>query len=176
MTTFIYLVDTNDDSRFLFKQPLAKFNKNTKVGVYCTFPMKSIIQCTAKNIEISIEKYTKMYHQNTLQDFIKQLTFDQENKSEFDNNVIDYELAMMVQRQLSQNKTDFEINVIYPPIDTNLCYFCGGTADKKCSGCKSTFYCTKQCQKADWNFHHKTICALCTREAFIDEDNMLWVH
>jgi hypothetical protein len=28
---------------------------------------------------------------------------------------------------------------------------------KRCSKCKKVFYCSKECQKKDWNFH-KTIC------------------
>ena len=29
---------------------------------------------------------------------------------------------------------------------------------KKCSRCKSATYCSKECQAADWDSHHKTIC------------------
>lgn len=40
-----------------------------------------------------------------------------------------------------------------------LCATCGEpSAEKKCSACKSVYYCTKNCQKLHW-FTHKTICA-----------------
>lgn len=30
--------------------------------------------------------------------------------------------------------------------------------NKKCSKCRVTYYCSKKCQKIDWNSHHKQIC------------------
>jgi hypothetical protein len=36
------------------------------------------------------------------------------------------------------------------------CPVCGKHADKRCSQCKTTFYCSVECQKADWQFHKLT--------------------
>jgi transcription elongation factor Elf1 len=33
------------------------------------------------------------------------------------------------------------------------CGFCGSEAKVKCSRCKSTFYCDRNCQKRDWKIH-----------------------
>ena len=38
------------------------------------------------------------------------------------------------------------------------CHVCGKEAMNKCSHCKNTRYCSRDCQKADWN-KHKTVCA-----------------
>ncbi|XP_021704309.1 zinc finger MYND domain-containing protein 10 homolog [Aedes aegypti] len=37
------------------------------------------------------------------------------------------------------------------------CFQCGKPAEKKCSKCASTFYCSRDCQVADWT-KHKDIC------------------
>lgn len=42
--------------------------------------------------------------------------------------------------------------------NSNCCATCGEpSAEKKCSGCKSAYYCNMECQKLHW-FTHKTIC------------------
>lgn len=33
------------------------------------------------------------------------------------------------------------------------CGFCGALAKVKCSKCKSSFYCDRNCQKRDWKVH-----------------------
>ncbi len=44
---------------------------------------------------------------------------------------------------------------------TELLYLCicGKNATKKCSNCKNAHYCSKECQKDDWN-HHKIDCKI----------------
>lgn len=42
------------------------------------------------------------------------------------------------------------------PRKLNECEKCGVAAEKKCSACSKVFYCSKNCQKIDWNFHKVT--------------------
>ena len=41
-----------------------------------------------------------------------------------------------------------------------LCFRCFGPSSDilKCSACKRAYYCSKQCQKADWSIMHKHHC------------------
>lgn len=38
---------------------------------------------------------------------------------------------------------------------------CNKKALKKCSRCKSSRYCSRKCQKKDWNTKHRFICVKC---------------
>lgn len=38
------------------------------------------------------------------------------------------------------------------------CAVCGEEATKRCSRCKTTWYCTAEHQKQDWKIHKKTVC------------------
>lgn len=40
----------------------------------------------------------------------------------------------------------------------NYCKVCKGDAKQKCSGCQSVFYCSRNCQVADWKNGHKNEC------------------
>ena len=42
-------------------------------------------------------------------------------------------------------------------VPTGDCVVCGKSAKALCSKCKHVFYCTRECQKKDWN-SHKEIC------------------
>ena len=39
--------------------------------------------------------------------------------------------------------------------DTGICGFCQSEATVKCSRCKSTYYCDRNCQKRHWKEHKK---------------------
>ena len=41
---------------------------------------------------------------------------------------------------------------------TNYCKVCKAGAKQKCSGCSSVFYCSRNCQVADWKKGHKNEC------------------
>lgn len=41
----------------------------------------------------------------------------------------------------------------------NTCALCGFRGEKRCSACKSAWYCSKTCQKEDWRAGHKKNCA-----------------
>lgn len=41
---------------------------------------------------------------------------------------------------------------------TNYCKVCKADAKQKCSGCSSVFYCSRNCQIADWKKGHKNEC------------------
>ena len=43
------------------------------------------------------------------------------------------------------------------PLDRDVCEYCGGPAEKKCSACSKVFYCSIRCQKTDWKCH-KLVC------------------
>ena len=40
----------------------------------------------------------------------------------------------------------------------NLCSLCGCRADKKCAGCHSVSYCSREHQTIDWKTGHKVVC------------------
>ena len=41
-----------------------------------------------------------------------------------------------------------------------ICFVCSAVTLQYCGACKSTFYCSRACQKEDWNKYHKQICKL----------------
>jgi len=43
-------------------------------------------------------------------------------------------------------------------IDISVCELCGGKATERCGGCASVQYCSRSCQRADWNLGHKYVC------------------
>ncbi|KAJ3076110.1 hypothetical protein HDU98_005529 [Podochytrium sp. JEL0797] len=47
-------------------------------------------------------------------------------------------------------------------LSQSLCKACGersrGRSTKKCAGCRSLYYCSKECQERDWEKGHKTCC------------------
>lgn len=47
----------------------------------------------------------------------------------------------------------------------NLCQICGALGDKKCSKCKSVYYCSKEHQVIDWKEGHKLECESEIKEA-----------
>uniref|UniRef100_A0A7R9WCE3 MYND-type domain-containing protein n=1 Tax=Pseudictyota dubia TaxID=2749911 RepID=A0A7R9WCE3_9STRA len=40
----------------------------------------------------------------------------------------------------------------------NKCAVCNEAATKRCARCKSTYYCSAECQKMDWKKHKRTVC------------------
>lgn len=47
-------------------------------------------------------------------------------------------------------------------LPTGECAVCGKEATKRCSRCKTTWYCSAEHQKEDWKIHKKTICITST--------------
>ena len=43
--------------------------------------------------------------------------------------------------------------------DQFICAKCGAAANQRCTGCHSTFYCTRECQKLHWKLHKSQCCA-----------------
>lgn len=48
----------------------------------------------------------------------------------------------------------------------NLCLQ-GNPSLRKCSGCKSVFYCDAECQRADWKIAHSIECKLIANSQFL---------
>ena len=44
-----------------------------------------------------------------------------------------------------------------------LCFVCGKTANRRCGSCLNTGYCSKACQKADWE-NHMEVCFTNTQD------------
>lgn len=44
-------------------------------------------------------------------------------------------------------------------LDRKACARCGKPADLRCARCKKTYYCSKECQKADWPSHKRSCVA-----------------
>lgn len=44
-------------------------------------------------------------------------------------------------------------------LDKKTCAKCGKHADLRCTRCKTTYYCSKECQKADWPTHKRSCVA-----------------
>ena len=61
----------------------------------------------------------------------------------------------MKQNQDSQKKVESEKS-----LETNKCQCCGVSSPdlKKCTRCKSVYYCNKVCQKRDWKERHRNTC------------------
>ncbi|KAI0648346.1 hypothetical protein C8Q79DRAFT_570451 [Trametes meyenii] len=60
-------------------------------------------------------------------------------------------------------------------IDLRTCYKCGkgpqeGCKLRKCSGCSSAMYCSRECQKAAWSAHNRSSCRLMIKEASVYAD------
>ena len=45
-----------------------------------------------------------------------------------------------------------------PSAAAHVCGYCGKPATKKCTRCKNTHYCSRECQTKDWQFGHKGVC------------------
>ena len=41
-----------------------------------------------------------------------------------------------------------------------ICFVCSAVTLQYCGACKSTFYCSRACQKEDWKKQHKHLCKL----------------
>jgi MYND finger len=57
-------------------------------------------------------------------------------------------------------------------VDHRLCDFCGKEGKKKCSQCNCSIYCSRECQKKDWNVAHRPVCKLlkeCSQVPIIDQ-------
>ncbi|WCJ30469.1 Ubiquitin carboxyl-terminal hydrolase 18 [Euphorbia peplus] len=54
--------------------------------------------------------------------------------------------------------TDRNQSVVHHPISMETCANCGDSGSKKCSRCKSVFYCSAKCQREHWNSGHKSKC------------------
>ena len=61
----------------------------------------------------------------------------------------------MKQHQILKNKVGAEKGLVI-----NKCQCCGVSSPdlKKCTRCKSVYYCDKVCQKRDWKERHKNTC------------------
>ena len=50
----------------------------------------------------------------------------------------------------------------FVPCYDKWCLNCGSNCSRRCSGCKSVFFCSKKCQKVSWHIHQKH----CSRDLF----------
>ena len=71
---------------------------------------------------------------------------------------VDHHTTPEISGIVSNNPTDVATSF-------NPCGFCGNPylwwCKKKCSKCKVTSYCDKECQKLHWKLEHKGICVAC---------------
>ncbi len=63
------------------------------------------------------------------------------------------------------SQTDMETPDDTVSIALRVCYHCGKAEDeqlklRKCSGCSSALYCSKECQKEQWKTHKSVLCDL----------------
>ena|SRR3990167_4984008 len=58
----------------------------------------------------------------------------------------------------------------HEPKINNLCYVCEAPATKRCSNCKSIFYCTQEHQHSDWA-RHKLDCVTTPKDLNISSSN-----
>jgi len=47
---------------------------------------------------------------------------------------------------------------------TGACALCGQTTHSQCVGCKTVYYCTRECQKAHWKLHKKECASLANKK------------
>ena len=86
-------------------------------------------------------------------------------KKMIENEKLDYELdcelikSIIKSMQTGSNRV--YINVAIPPVQSDLCSFCGEKASLKCAKCEYGYYCTRECQVKDWKHaNHKQICKI----------------
>ena len=59
----------------------------------------------------------------------------------------------------------FEI-CLYAFVSGNMCYVCEAAPARRCSGCQVTRYCSRRCQKQDWQ-RHKDYCTVVSKSSII---------
>ena len=152
-----------DESSYSLNQPLSKYNKTTSIGLYCRYPIKSIIRSTCGDILDIVQECAKI---DNLDDFISTVKDQLEIKNpNYDNDIILCEIGTRVKQNLSNSMID--LYVLIPPIDNKICAFCGEEAQLKCAMCRVSYYCDKECQKNDWQTSHKEICKLCNQQCIM---------
>ena len=71
------------------------------------------------------------------------------------------ELIKSIIKSMQTGSNHVYINVAIPPVQSDLCSFCGEKASLKCARCEYGHYCTKECQVKDWKHaNHKQICKI----------------
>jgi hypothetical protein len=165
----LFLYDRDTESRYLLTQSLAKYAKDADIYVCCTHPEPYIIPAFCWTVLELIENAFDFYHKNMMDYFLLRIKTTLEDpmystNPNYENDILLYEIAKQVKKCISDNTLLPEINVLLPPKDTQLCSFCGATSTdvKKCSGCRSVYYCGKECQHSDWKSSHKAMCNICS--------------
>jgi hypothetical protein len=152
-------------SSYSLNLPLSKYKDDTFIVVRCSYPDPSLlIKHTCKTIFNIINIAESLYQNKTLEDNVKLIKENLDNKIDFDENLIICEIFSQVNHSLSKGESVINLKILLPPIESTMCNFCGEKATLKCGACKCTYYCGKECQLTDWKKSHKHICKLCTRE------------
>jgi hypothetical protein len=59
---------------------------------------------------------------------------------------------------MKKSNGDWEMRGFNIEYRKHKCHNCHEDASHKCATCKTTYYCTKECQKADWKDHREYCC------------------
>jgi hypothetical protein len=80
--------------------------------------------------------------------------------AEHKRKTIDKEVSKVIDWGNRMEATKIVSNFDPHVLSGGLCQYCGQTTaiPKRCTGCKVTFYCSKECQRADWKSGHKLNC------------------
>jgi hypothetical protein len=174
----IIVYDFFKNEKYPLNQPLSKYAENSNLVIHCEVPFRAAIKSTCKDVMSIVNESKILFYKKELDSFISRIKIELDkpydpNNLDFDNDVLLYEVANAVKMAAIQG-TATEIRVLKPPNDTTLCSFCGNRAHLQCGGCKTSYYCSKDCQITDWKITHKGICKICQREVFVSSDKLIW--